>query len=332
MKKKLNIKLFAKFYFGLTTEKEDKLVFDSEESEKMLLSKWEMSEFDSKREFGEFNQAKVRQEMSNKINALKAVKAKQNNSYVLIKRYAAAILIPLFIAGMVYYLSVDNKNHQLTWLEKQTKKGERMEVVLGDGSKVWLNSDTRFSYPEKFKGKKRQVRLDGEAYFEVTHNANQPFIVSTSKLDIKVLGTSFNVRSYINDKTISTTLVTGKVSVQRLNPKTNKIRRAILSPNQQAIFYKETEDFILDKVDVNKFTSWRQGKLVIEGKSFKELVDELERWFNVDINLQKSLYTKYSYTITITDETIEDVMNLIKQTTPSLTITYKGKNINISEK
>ncbi|MDF1550172.1 MAG: DUF4974 domain-containing protein, partial [Bacteroidales bacterium] len=137
---------------------------------------------------------------------------------------------------------------------------------------------------------------------------------------------------YLNDKTISTTLVTGKVSVQRLNPKTNKVRRAILSPNQQAVFYKETEDFVLDKVDINKFTLWRQGKLVIEGKSFKELANELERWFDVDINLQKSLYTKYSYTITITDETIENVMDLIKRTTPSLTIKYEGKHIYISEK
>lgn len=332
MKRKIDKNLFAKYYWGLTTEKENKEVFESEESETMMKNEWDNFQLAKKKEISEFNQEKIKLEIDRRISAGNKWSKNLTTSFIRLSKYAAAILIPLFMAGLVYYLGYYQDNNNVSWVEKQSLKGEKLEFSLPDGSIVWLNSDSKLSYPEKFTGETRQVSLDGEAYFEVIHQTSQPFIVSTSKLDIKVLGTSFNVRSYLNDKTISTTLVTGKVSVQRLNPKTNKVRRAILSPNQQAVFYKETEDFVLDKVDINKFTLWRQGKLVIEGKSFKELANELERWFDVDINLQKSLYTKYSYTITITDETIENVMDLLKRTTPSLTIKYEGKHIYISEK
>jgi transmembrane sensor len=329
---KLNKKLFAKFYWGLATKSEEKQVFESDESVKMLQNQWDNVTEKNREKYGEINHSKIKSEIYQNIERMnKESKFRKMNQWI---KYAAAILIPLFMASIVYYLTIDDSRSRdnLVWIEKQSKRGERKKLQLPDGSMVWLNSETKISYPENFEGDERNLKLDGEAYFEVTHNEEKPFIVNTGGIDIKVLGTSFNVRSYNREKAIETTLVEGKVSVQRTNPKTKKTRRAILSPNQQAKFFKTTEEFLLDKVSAEKFVSWRNGKLIIEGRTFKELIEELERWYNVDISLQDNLSEKYSYTITITDESLEDVMKLIKRTTPTLTIKFENNKVFITEK
>lgn len=331
MKKKLDKNLFAKYYSGTANEEELQQVFDSEESENMLQKQWENIE-ESKTLFGAMDKELMKSELFKKIETKPEKITFLSQATTFFMRNAAAFLIPIAAAALIFYfIGKPDTNQTAKMVEKVNEKGVRSELILPDGSKVWLNSDSKISYPEKFASDSRTVQLEGEAYFEVVKNTEQPFIVRTSKLDVEVLGTRFNVKSYKNDQNIETTLLSGKVSIKRLNPATGKVVKTVLTPNQQAVFNIEKEKFSFSQVDAEKFTSWTQGKLVMDEESFDELVKKLERWYNVEILLQADLERKYNYTLTVTTEKLDDVLNLVKKTTPSLTIVQKDNKITITE-
>jgi len=331
MKRKLDKNLFAKYYSGTANEEEIQQVFDSEESETMLQKQWDNLD-EAKTKFGGMDKERMKRELFKKIESKpeKTIFLKQATTFFM--RNAAAFLIPIAAAALIlYFIGKPDTGQTAKMVEKVNEKGVRSELILPDGSKVWLNSDSKISYPEKFATENRIVQLEGEAYFEVVKNTEQPFIVKTSKLDIEVLGTRFNVKSYKEDKSIETTLLLGKVSVKRVNPATGKIVKTVLTPNQQAVFNIEKEKFSFIQVDAEKFSSWTQGKLVIDEESFGELVKKLERWYNVEIALQADLEFKYNYTLTVTNEKLDDVLSLVKKTTPSITIVQKDNKITITE-
>ncbi|MCB2196379.1 MAG: FecR domain-containing protein [Bacteroidetes bacterium] len=320
MSKKINKKLFAKFYWGIATDEEKKQVYNSDESDSMLKEQWD-DYSDLKSEHGIDHQKITKGINARLISQQKSTPKVRKLANFLVK-HAASIVIPLLAVGALYFLLVLRPGmiNNVAMVEKYNPKGQRTELTLPDGSRVWLNAATKITYPEKFIGNNRTITLEGEAFFEVVKNAKKPFIVKTDKLDIEVLGTSFNVMAYSEDKTIQTTLVTGKVSVKRVNPETKKAQKAILTPNHQAVFYKEDERFVLDQVDTKKYTSWKQGIIVFDNDPFYRVVHVLERWYDIDIQVDQELNQKYNYTITITDESLDEVLRLIKKTTPNLNI------------
>lgn len=160
--------------------------------------------------------------------------------------------------------------------------GGEYKLVLPDGTKVWLNSDTELSYSVPFIGNQRKVRLKGEAYFEVTHNKYKPFIVSTDNQDIEVLGTQFNVSSYSEDLNDVTTLVEGKVKVGHLRAKPSEHEEFLL-PNDQLVFNKKSSDLLKQKVDTYIFTSWKDGRFVFKNEPLGSLLAKLGRWYDVEI-------------------------------------------------
>jgi len=331
MNKNNNKKIVVKFLHGIADDKEKQELYNSPESENMLKEQWE--NFDqAKSKYGEMDHAKLKAAIFEQIKHKKQSKAYLIKFTGFLQKYAAAILIPLFAAGVIYFFfSNPDSAVNLKMVEKSNPRGVRSEILLSDGSKIWLNADSRISYPEKFTGDSRIVYLIGEAFFDVKKNLQMPFIVKTTKIDIEVLGTRFNVKSYTNDNDIETTLESGKVSVKRVNPETGELTQALIEPNQQVQYNIKTQKFSYSNVDAGKYSSWIEGKLIIDAESFDELVLKLERWYNVDINLQKDLSKKYNFTLTITDETIGEVINLIGKTTPGLKIDYKGSIINIAE-
>lgn len=326
MSKKLNIKLFSKYYWGIATEKEKEEVYNSKESLSMLKEQWD-NYSDQERKQVKIDHNKVTSVLNRKIAESKQIR-KINKLGAFLIKHAASILIPVIAIGTLYFFLVMQPGiiNNISQVEKVTPRGERSELLLPDGTKVWLNAETKIKYPEKFFGKYRIIELDGEAFFDVVKNPKKPFIVKTNKIDIEVLGTSFNVSSYSNDKFIETTLVRGKVRISRKNPNTLSVQKAILTPNHQAIFYKEEEKLVLDKVDVTNYTSWKQGIITFDNEPFCNMVNVLERWYNVDIKIDPELIGKYNYTLTITDESLEEVLTLIKKTTPKVTI-KRNKNI-----
>ena len=325
-------KKFLKFYLGLADEKEKQRVFHSKESYEILLDKWENAqEIKDKGEF--FDKNAVFQRIQNEIS-YKNSQIKHFSINAFVRKYAAVLIIGVIIGGTAFYFSLIQPalNNNIAIIESYNPHREKLELVLPDGSKVALNTKSTIKYPKKFSNINRTVELIGEAYFDVKRDTTKPFIVKTSDIDIEVLGTSFNVMSYNDDTTIETTLVKGKVKINRFNPITKKIQSVILTPNHKAIFVKNEERFIMDKVNVNTATLWKYGILVFDNEPLESMVKKLERWYDVKIVLSDNLKNKYRYTISIDHETIEEVLEMIKKTSPVNYTKAKGEIVFYSSK
>jgi ferric-dicitrate binding protein FerR (iron transport regulator) len=164
--------------------------------------------------------------------------------------------------------------------------GKRMEITMYDGSKVWLNSGTRFSYPGRMNGRSREVFLYGEAFFDAAKNPEAPFYVNTRDLKVIVTGTKFNVSAYDDDLLNNTVLVEGSVKVQ---PTGILSKNIVLQPGEMATFIRENKTFFKDKADIDLYTSWVYGYLILDKVPISEVMKKLERYFNQTINVSDAL-------------------------------------------
>ena len=156
-------------------------------------------------------------------------------------------------------------------------------LVLADGTRVWMNSDSHLKYPVMFAGGKREVILSGEAYFDVVKDKSAPFIVRTELGNIEVLGTEFNIKCYSDETALVTTLVNGKVKFDDgINPS------VILKPEEQLIFEKENSQSIVRKVNVNHYISWKDNRLSFQGETLDMIMKTLSRWYNVEVVFEDS--------------------------------------------
>lgn len=169
-------------------------------------------------------------------------------------------------------------------------KGGEFQIQLADGSHVWLNSETELRYPVRFTGTERRVYLKGEAYFEVAKNVGKPFVVTTSGgIDVKVLGTKFNVASYDNDGHVTTTLAEGCVEVG------NKNSSVKLQPEEQALFDKKNQLFQIQKVDVGMFLAWKEGRFLFEEQSLEQIMKQLQRWYEMTVFFTSEEVKQYTF-------------------------------------
>ncbi|MCW3786812.1 FecR family protein [Plebeiibacterium sediminum] len=156
------------------------------------------------------------------------------------------------------------------------RKGE-YKIVLSDGTTIWLNAESKLKYPQKFKGNERRVFLQGEAYFEVTHNKKMPFIVETEAQELTVLGTKFNILAFPEESTVQSTLVSGSV---KINVKESD-KKVLLIPGQQAIVDKESQMLKVNSVDVTEIIAWKEGFFSLENVTMEEFLNRLSRWYDV---------------------------------------------------
>ena len=161
-------------------------------------------------------------------------------------------------------------------------RGETFKVVLSDGTEVLLNSDSRLSYPTVFKGKERVVSLEGEAYFNVTKNTEHPFIVKSGNVQVRVLGTEFNVRSY-SPTDVRVTLITGKVAVSD----TCGVYSVEMMPGQSAQL-SSNGTFAVKEVDIESFLYWKEGFFYFDDVALVDMMKEIGRWYNIDIEFRNS--------------------------------------------
>ena len=187
--------------------------------------------------------------------------------------------------------------------------GKRFEVTLSDGTTVNLNAGTSLKYPVKFiKGKNRQVFLNGEAYFNVFKDATHPFVVSANKINVRVLGTQFNVSSYPEDKNINTVLVEGSVSIYDKEASYSPKSATILKPGYKGTWDKTENNISVEKTDTNLYTAWMKGKIILREVAFKDILKKLERQYNVTfVNNYKELENRY-FTANFDTESINQVM------------------------
>ena len=191
-------------------------------------------------------------------------------------------------------------------------RGMNNQITLTDGTRIWLNAESQLEYPENFKGQeKRVVRLKGEAYFEVTPDKDRPFIVETDELAVRALGTSFNVKSYEEEKDVSTVLMTGKVEV------TSDYDRLVLNPNERIVFNKQTGHMEKSTVEnTGDYINWKYNALTFNGETFENIVHTLERYYNTRIVFESETLKKYRFTGTPGNTSLESILQILSLTSP----------------
>ena len=195
-------------------------------------------------------------------------------------KYAAVFIAALTI-GVLAPKLLNYQTQQTAFNNIEVEWGQMGKMTLSDGTQVWLNAGTNFSYPTTFGTKKREVRLNGEAQFKVVQNSKAPFEVQTKSGVVKVHGTTFNVASYDDSPELIVTLIEGEVTVEN----NNGSRLATLHPSEQISINKITGEANLRKVNTAFYSSWVDGKILLNETKFSDLATILQRWYNVEISL-----------------------------------------------
>lgn len=194
-------------------------------------------------------------------------------------------------------------------------KGQKANLTLPDGSKVWVNSDSRITYGSQFNDEERIIHLDGEAYFEVAPDKDRPFIVQTKDLAVQALGTSFDVKSYSDDLFVSTVLLTGEVRVK------SDFCSMTLIPNEKIIFDKVSGKMEKTNVeDAVHYSAWKSNTLAFEAETFENIVKTLQRFYNTQIRFESESLKKYRFTGSPGNTSLESVLQILSLTSP---LTYE---------
>ena len=233
--------------------------------------------------------------------------------YSIYYKITACLVLTILAGFSFYYLRIrtTKSKDQLSATKLEAPRGKRTFITLSDGTKIWLNADSHLEYKKTFKNlPTREVYLDGEAFFDVAEDKSKPFIVHTSDVSIKVLGTAFNVRSFAQDPIIETTLVRGRITI---NSKATPHDEIALLPLEQAVFKKESQELILHRhIEADNYTSWKHGELVFDEKPLADIIKDLERWYNVRIHMDNLNEQKCSFSGRFKNERLEEVLELFK--------------------
>lgn len=243
---------------------------------------------------------------------------------------AACIAACLLIGGLSFF-SKEITPETISYVETTCMYGTRSKVILSDGSTVELNSGSVLRYPNTFAGKERIVQLTGEGYFDVSKDKEKPFVVATGTIQVKVLGTLFNLKAYKEDAKVVTTLLEGSVSFEETSIQ-GKAEPIVLIPNQQLIFDKSAESINIHTVEASLYAAWKSGTYYFDNETFLEIARKLERGFNVQIKIGSERLEKELFSgVFDKGESIQQILDLFKR---HRYFDYKqsGSNIEIYEK
>lgn len=205
-----------------------------------------------------------------------------------------------------------------------TPRGGQYNLTLADGTNIWLNAASSLTYPSSFqKGKPREVELSGEGFFEVTHNAQEPFVIHYGNgIEAIVLGTSFNINTYNDEMAAYTTLVKGSLSVQ--SPQEKKV---VLKPGQQSVFRQGKTSIIT--ADIEETIAWKEGWFLFNRLELRSIVRQLSRWYNIDFVITGTLGNKQFSGIVSKSNNISEVLKIMENT--GVTFTLKNQKIYVSQ-
>jgi len=223
-------------------------------------------------------------------------------------KYAAIFILGVAITSLSVYFT-ESKG----WLGSGNKfvhtvvadKGQISKVILPDSSVVWINSGSRITYNSKFAENNRKIELVGQAFFHAAHNEKIPFVVDVNGFLVKVLGTKFDVNAYSGEKNIRVVLESGRVELHQASDHDFKYT---LSPGEMATFNPKSKSLTIDKVKPELFSSWKEGVLIFRDKPMAEVLDELQRRYNIDIEVKDADIYKSVFTARISDEPLEKVL------------------------
>lgn len=226
-------------------------------------------------------------------------------------KYAAIFLLPL-VSAFTIYLAVERNNYLADdkSFSVHAAPGKSSDVVLPDGTVVMLNSESEISYHNDRENNKRVVELSGEANFKVTKNPHKPFVVSTECFDVEVLGTTFNVKTYESDNEQEVALLEGKIKLTTRNQEMNT--SIFLKPNEKAIYNKSTGKLIVKSTDNKLETAWLKGVLMFHTESLLDINKELERKYDVKIQMNCPALENDSFTGVFENKTLIEVLDNLK--------------------
>jgi len=278
-----------------------------------LDSKWQKSESESVDLQFEQLRAKIRTASNH---------SKVNRLFIILSRAAAILFIPILAIALYFYVTQLTSKELLTLT---TQKGEHTNVILPDGSKVWLNANTTLSYPVNYGIKSRDLELEGEAYFEVAKNKDMPFEITAGNVTTKALGTRFVVSAYPESSEIKSSLVEGIVEVEYNNDLT------ILNPGHQLVVTKDKSGFVVKTFDEQYELGWKNNQLVFRLTPFDEVIAKIENWYDVNIDYNPQSFKSDTLTVRFEQhETLENVLKVISKAT-GLKYSVENKNIQLSK-
>lgn len=283
-------------------------------------------------------------------------KIKTLNAY----RIAAVLVLLIANAFVLIYMFPPKISSGFT--EVISPLGSRTQLKLADGTQVWLNAGSTLRYANNFSKENRAVQIEGEAFFDVTHDSLHPFIVNASSINLTVLGTTFNIRAYHDENTIETTLVQGKVEIEKTNHAKGE-KKIVLKPNEKATFSKTENKLFVStltappekadtkktrpeakdiatlpskakkqetSIEIENTIAWKEGYLVFDNNSFSDIMVTLSRRYNVHFTYQNSNVLNYRFTGKFKETTLEQVLQAIMLTSP-LEAVIKDNQVSIKE-
>lgn len=228
----------------------------------------------------------------------------------LVQRVAAVLFVPILVLSA--YLWMQGGKKEVRMLEVRTNPGVVSMFNLPDGSRVWLNSASSLKYPSDFVADSREVELEGQGYFEVTHDASQPFIVHAGQeYEVEVLGTTFNVVAYADDDLIETTLVEGSVNVHVQSVGGQELSRRI-KPNEKATFTKTTRKLDVEAVNTDHETAWKNGEIIFRNHPMSQVLKVLSRHYHVKFMVKDSVVLNSIITAKFKNEQLPQVMEYLR--------------------
>jgi ferric-dicitrate binding protein FerR (iron transport regulator) len=237
------------------------------------------------------------------------------------QRVAAILILPLLLyTAWILSNSSESKRIYGTMKSSETAFGVRTQIHLSDGTMVWMNSGSKLTYPEAFDGNTREVKLTGEAYFQVKSDSEHPFYIDLEGYKIKATGTRFNISNYPEDKELSIFLEHGKVSML-MGANEGQSQQVQLKEKEIIILNKAQKQYKIQNTDGSKYLGWIDGLLILRNDSINDVADRLGRWYNAEVIFDDKLSKSgYVFTATFKQESLEEAMKLLTYSSP---ITYK---------
>ena len=285
--------LIQKYLQDQTTEDENKQlhqwILQSPENEKRFFAEKDI--WDTAGSHANRKNYDIQPELELFKKRIEGIAPRQNHLFRRMLQMAAMLLVTFGLGWATRFISLKQEQQpvQASVQEIFVPKGQVNQVFLADGTRIWINSETRLTIPSVFTSKERVVKLSGEAFFSVAKDASRPFRVEVKGQQIEVLGTTFNVRAYDNSGEIETTLETGQIKLLAGN------QTALLQPGEQSIFDKGSNKLSVDKVDPLTFSSWKNGRYEFHNKDLTEVFKIVERWYDVEITMDENYFGKMHF-------------------------------------
>ncbi|WP_258098524.1 FecR family protein [Marinoscillum pacificum] len=247
-----------------------------------------------------------RVQLENQETVLKPSLESTNSSYSWYVK-VAAILVVSFATVFAVYKAMDKpvvKKELVAQTTRTTDAGQKSTIQLSDGTIITVNSSSSIKYPEKFTGNKRVVELEGEAFFEVAHNPHKPFYVKFKDSEVRVLGTSFNIRTYDEESEVSVAVATGRVAFTSSEEKT----KVVLEANEMVTYNESSKHMIKKPFDPKDMYGWKDKILYFKNEEFKDIVRDLEMWYGVKIHYTKDFSVKGTFTGEYKNKSLDAVL------------------------